>query len=204
MQHRRIGIMGGTFDPIHIGHLIIAENALESYRLNEVLFIPTGVPYMKSGRKVSDVRDRVRMVELAISGNPNFGLSTIEADEEADTYTYRTLEKLKEREPDADYYFIMGADSLFAIESWVCPEKIFGLCTILAAVRDEKNAAEVQDRIRELQSGYDARILLLPARSIEISSTDIRERLSRKESVRYMVQDSVITYIKEQSLYEIE
>lgn len=204
MQHRRIGIMGGTFDPIHIGHLIIAENALESYHLNEVLFIPTGVPYMKSEKQVSDVRDRVRMVELAISDNPNFSLSTIEADEAENTYTYRTLEKLKELNPGAEYFFIMGADSLFAMESWKHPEKIFSDCTVLAAVRDEKNAMDVRDKITELEHNYKAKILLLPARSIEISSTDIRRRLMRKESVRYMVQDTVITYIKEQKLYEIE
>lgn len=204
MQHRRIGIMGGTFDPIHIGHLLIAENALESYHLNEVLFIPTGVPYMKSEKQVSDVRDRVRMVELAISDNPNFSLSTIEADEAENTYTYRTLEKLKELNSGAEYFFIMGADSLFAMESWKYPEKIFSDCTVLAAVRDEKNAMDVRDKITELKHNYKAKILLLPARSIEISSTDIRRRLMRKESVRYMVQDTVITYIKEQKLYEIE
>lgn len=204
MQHRRIGIMGGTFDPIHIGHLLIAENALESYHLNEVLFIPTGVPYMKSEKQVSDVRDRVRMVELAISDNPNFSLSTIEADEAENTYTYRTLEKLKELNSGAEYFFIMGADSLFAMESWRYPEKIFSDCTVLAAVRDEKNAMDVRDKITELEHNYKAKILLLPARSIEISSTDIRRRLMRKESVRYMVQDTVITYIKEQKLYEIE
>lgn len=204
MQHRRIGIMGGTFDPIHIGHLLIAENALESYHLNEVLFIPTGVPYMKSEKQVSDVRDRVRMVELAISDNPNFSLSTIEADEAENTYTYRTLEKLKELNSGAEYFFIMGADSLFAMESWKYPEKIFSDCTVLAAVRDEKNAMDVRDKITELEHNYKAKILLLPARSIEISSTDIRRRLMRKESVRYMVQDTVITYIKEQKLYETE
>lgn len=204
MQHRRIGIMGGTFDPIHIGHLLIAENALESYHLNEVLFIPTGVPYMKSEKQVSDVRDRVRMVELAISDNPNFSLSTIEADETENTYTYRTLEKLKELNSGAEYFFIMGADSLFAMESWKYPEKIFSDCTVLAAVRDEKNAMDVRDKITELEHNYKAKILLLPARSIEISSTDIRRRLMRKESVRYMVQDTVITYIKEQKLYETE
>lgn len=204
MQHRRIGIMGGTFDPIHIGHLLIAENALESYHLNEVLFIPTGVPYMKSEKQVSDVRDRVRMVELAISDNPNFSLSTIEADEAENTYTYRTLEKLKELNSGAEYFFIMGADSLFAMESWRYPEKIFSDCTVLAAVRDEKNAMDVRDKITELEHNYKAKILLLPARSIEISSTDIRRRLMRKESVRYMVQDTVITYIKEQKLYETE
>lgn len=204
MQHRRIGIMGGTFDPIHIGHLLIAENALESYHLNEVLFIPTGVPYMKSEKQVSDVRDRVRMVELAISDNPNFSLSTIEADEAENTYTYRTLEKLKKLNSGAEYFFIMGADSLFAMESWRYPEKIFSDCTVLAAVRDEKNAMDVRDKITELEHNYKAKILLLPARSIEISSTDIRRRLIRKESVRYMVQDTVITYIKEQKLYETE
>lgn len=204
MQHRRIGIMGGTFDPIHIGHLLIAENALESYHLNEVLFIPTGVSYMKSEKQVSDVRDRVRMVELAISDNPNFSLSTIEADEAENTYTYRTLEKLKELNSGAEYFFIMGADSLFAMESWKYPEKIFSDCTVLAAVRDEKNAMDVRDKITELEHNYKAKILLLPARSIEISSTDIRRRLMRKESVRYMVQDTVITYIKEQKLYETE
>ena len=124
-KRKRIGIMGGTFDPIHMGHLILGEKAYEQFSLDQVLFMPAGNPPHKRNRagRASD-EQRVEMVRRAINGNPHFALSLIEMNEEGYTYTYRTLENLKKEHPDTDYYFIIGADSLFSFETWMEPGRI--------------------------------------------------------------------------------
>ena len=135
---KRTGIMGGTFNPIHNGHLTIAQRAKEQFSLDKVLFMPSGVPYMKNLREVLPASVRCEMTSLAIRNIPYFELSDMEAVTEENTYTCHTLQKLKSLHPDTDYYFILGADSLYAIEEWRHPELIFRACTILAAGRTEK------------------------------------------------------------------
>lgn len=122
---KKIGIMGGTFNPIHIGHLIIAEKAREQFGLDHVLFMPSGMPYMKDCREVLPGKTRTKMTELAIQSNLFFAISTIEVEREGRTYTYETLEYLRTQNPDTEYYFILGADSLWKIEEWKHPERIF-------------------------------------------------------------------------------
>ena len=141
---KRTGIMGGTFNPIHMGHLIIAEKAREQFNLDEVLFLPSGVPYMKDCREVLPGKIRMEMTALAIQGNPFFAVSAMEVEREGRTYTYETLEKLREQNPDTEYYFILGADSLWKIETWRKPERIFAACHILAAVRDDKSSEDME------------------------------------------------------------
>lgn len=139
MENRRkkIGIMGGTFDPIHVGHLILGEKAYEQLGLDKILFMPAGNPPHKRNRKgrASD-EQRVEMVNLAIQGNPHFELSLIEMNAEGFTYTYCTLETLKKQNPDTDYYFIIGADSLYNFATWMEPARICQACTIVVATRD--------------------------------------------------------------------
>ena len=135
---RRIGIMGGTFNPIHNGHLAIAEKAREQFTLKKVLFMPSGVPYMKEQREVLPIQARCEMAALAIKDMPGFELSrmeTVDAAQGKNTYTCDTLQKLRAKDPEAAYYFILGADSLYAMEKWKNPAYIFQNCTILAAVR---------------------------------------------------------------------
>ena len=135
---RRIGIMGGTFNPIHNGHLAIADKAREQFALEKVLFMPSGIPYMKDQREVLPIQTRCEMTALAIKDMPGFELSEMEASDAAlgkNTYTCDTLQKLKAADPEADYYFILGADSLYAMEDWKNPALIFQNCTVLAAVR---------------------------------------------------------------------
>lgn len=138
MENRRkkIGIMGGTFDPIHVGHLILGEKAYEQLGLDKILFMPAGNPPHKRNRKgrASD-EQRVEMVNLAIQGNPHFELSLIEMNAEGFTYTYRTLETLKKQNPDTDYYFIIGADSLYNFATWMEPARICQACTIVVATQ---------------------------------------------------------------------
>lgn len=145
---RRIGIMGGTFNPIHNGHLAIAQNAREQFALEKVLFMPSGVPYMKEQGEVLPIEVRCEMTRLAIKGITGFALSKIEAADAAqrkNTYTCDTLQKLKHADPEAAYYFILGADSLYALEDWKSPELIFQSCTVLAAVRTESASTQQGD-----------------------------------------------------------
>lgn len=201
MGKKKTGIMGGTFNPIHMGHLLLAENAREAFDLDEILFIPSGLSYMKSGIPMVDKRMRLEMTRLAILDNPSFVLSSVEVEREGNSYTYETLELLRAAEPETEFFFIVGADSLFAMESWKKPEIIFRTCTVLAAVRDGKNNDDLKEQIARLNKKYEARIGLIGMKEIFLSSTDIRERVREGKSIRYMVPDKVAGYIKEHRLY---
>ena len=123
-RHRRVGIMGGTFNPVHMGHLLLAENAYSMFSLDEILFIPSGCSYMKDQTEILDGATRLHMTRLSIADNPHFSLSLAEMDQDGYTYTYHTLETLKREHPDTDYYFIIGADSLFNLHTWKNPERV--------------------------------------------------------------------------------
>lgn len=199
---KKIGIMGGTFDPIHYGHLILAQNALEAFGLDDILFIPSGTPWLKESTKVLSKNKRVSMTGIAIEDNPRFALSTIEIDREGNSYSYETVNELKRMDPDAAYYFIMGADSLLKLESWKCPDLLMKECTILAAVRDDCDQTALKKQIAYLTEKYEADIEMLPAPRIDISSTQIREMIADGKSVRYMMPDNVIAFIRKNHLYE--
>lgn len=199
---KKIGIMGGTFDPIHYGHLILAQSALDTFGLDDILFIPSGTPWLKESTKVLSKNKRVSMTGIAIEDNPRFALSTIEIDREGNSYSYETVNELKRIDPDAAYYFIMGADSLLKLESWKCPDLLMKECTILAAVRDDCDQTGLQKQIDYLTEKYGADIEILPSPRIDISSTQIREMIAGGKSVRYMMPDNVITFIRRNHLYE--
>lgn len=198
---KRVGILGGTFNPIHMGHLVLAESARETFQLDEILFIPSGIPYMKEQEAVLDARERVAMTALAIEDNPCFALSTIETEKNSNSYTFETLAELHRRHPDTGYYFIIGADSLFHLENWKQPEDIFKGCTVIAAVRDNLGMEACRSKADELRQQYQANILLLPHRMIDISSTEIRSCIRDHKSVRYMLPDKVLAYISRKKLY---
>lgn len=199
----KIGIMGGTFDPIHIGHLLLGEFAYEDFGLDEIWFLPNGNPPHKQETKGENALEhRVEMIRQAIQGVSHFKLCLHEAKETAHSYTYKTMRELNSIYPENEFYFILGADSLFTIEQWRYFKEIFPTCTILAAMRDDKDAAEMNGQILCLERKYDARISLLQAPLLEISSTKIRERASRGQSVRYMVPDVVAEYMKKHRLYQ--
>ena len=198
---KKTGIMGGTFNPIHNGHLALAQAALRQYALEEVLFVPCGQPYMKDPLSIAPCGDRVRMTALAISGQPAFRLSTIEADSAGDTYTYQTLERLRRDNPDEDYYFIMGADSLFHITEWKCPERIFAACRILAATRDGRTEDDMKEQLQRLERAYHADVRLLQMDTVPVSSTEIRRRIAAGEPVDGELPEAVADYIREKGLY---
>ncbi len=199
---KKVGILGGTFDPIHNGHLLMAEIAREQYVLDEIWFVPTGISPHKDYKYVTDASYRCNMIRLAIKDKPYFKLNTIELSSEDTVYTYRTLERLYEENDDVIYYFIMGADSLFYFEKWMKPERILELCTILVAVRDDMDKTAVVRRIDMLKNMYDsADINLVDMPNFSVSSADIRKRLYEGHTVRYMVHDEVVDYIMDNDLY---
>ncbi len=199
---KRIGIMGGTFNPIHLGHLAIARRAKEQFALEEVLFIPNGVPYMKNLKEVLPSETRCDMVRLAICDISFFRLSMIEVNKSQNTYTFETLQDLKADDPTAEYYFILGADSLWAMEHWKNPEQIFLNCHVLAAVRDDKSPADMDTQIVYLQEKFGAKISLLGIDAMDISSSMIRDRVRDGLSIRGLVPEAVETYIYDHKLYQ--
>lgn len=170
---KRIGIMGGTFNPIHNGHLLLARKAQEQISLDKVLFMPSGNSYMK--RNVLETRKRVDMVTLAIRNDPDFELSMIEARKSGNTYTCETLKFLTASNPENQYYFIIGADILFQIEQWRNPKQIFQMAVLACAVRDDYEMEAIRKKGNFLTaSGADIIYLNMP--KLDISSTDIRPK----------------------------
>lgn len=200
----KIGIMGGTFDPIHIGHLLLGEFAYENYGLDEIWFLPNGNPPHKQTASESGIKleDRIEMVRLATADIPYFRTNLYEATTKQHSYTYSTLKAFHRMYPEHEFYFILGADSLFSIETWKNYREIFPECTILAAMRDDKDAESMENQIRYLTAKYHADIRLLRAPLVEISSTTIRRRAANRLSIRYMVPDTVSEYITSHKLYQ--
>lgn len=195
---KRIGIMGGTFNPIHNGHLLLAKKAQEQVLLDQVLFMPSGNSYMK--RNVLDTQKRVDMVALAIERYPYFELSLIEAQKSGNTYTYETLEYLKAANPDIQYYFIIGADILFQIEQWRNPRQIFEMAVLVCAVREDYDLDSIQAKGNFLAAS-GASIVYLDMPKLDISSTDIRAKVKSGLSITDLVPPEVAHYIEQEHLY---
>ena len=199
----KTGIMGGTFDPIHNGHLMLAREAYRRFALDEVWFMPNGHPPHKDQDSIgSDVADRVEMVRLAIETEASFHLEPYEANCKEVSYSYQTLSYLHQKYKDDDFYFIIGADSLFAIETWMHPELIFPQCTILAAYRDEIDTnEEMYEQINYLRGKYQAVIELLATPLLDISSSSLRRDIKSGISIERQVPPPVNEYIKKHNLY---
>ena len=207
MTPEKIGILGGTFDPIHNAHLILAEEARSFLSLDTVILMPSGHSYMKDDRakKVTDAKDRLSMTRIAALGEAHLSVSDMEVLREGNTYTADTLTALKEMNPDAVYYYIVGADTLCHMDSWYKPEIVFQLAEICVAVReDQVDENELLTAIEHLQNKYGARIHRLPILPIGISSTLIRERVARGESIHFLTPAGVEDYILEKGLYRDE
>lgn len=196
----KIGIMGGTFDPIHNGHLMLGVYAYDNFKLDEVWFLPNGNPPHKS--EEIDVDDRLEMVNLAIASDTRFQLNTYETERTEHSYSYQTLENFKVLYPEHDFYFIIGADSLFAIETWKEPARVLKACTILAACRDDKDTDDMKEQIAYLTEKYDTKIELLKSPIMDISSSDIRRMVSYGMSVETFVPQAVSEYIESHQLYK--
>lgn len=199
---KKIGIMGGTFNPIHNGHLLLAECAKDEYQLDKVLFIPTGHSYLKDEEEVLEASVRACLTELAIKDNPGFELSKMEIEREGNTYTYETILELKKRLPDSELYFILGADCLFSIEKWRNFKIIFENATILAAIRDGFDSDDFVKKAEALKQEFGAEIKFVYLPQFDVSSTQIRGKIKENKSIRYLVPDRVREYIRNFRLYQ--
>lgn len=198
---KKIGIFGGTFDPPHIGHLIIAEKAREQLGLSKIYIMPTGNPGYKERNDISPKSMRIHMVKLAINNNPYFSFSDVELKREGIIYTSDTLQIIHNENPDCEIYFVMGGDSLKNILSWHEPDKIFNLCTLAVTCRDDISHDKLQDLIQDLKMNYGAKIEMLDIPLLDISSSDIRNMVKNGHSIKYYVTDDTLNYIKESGLY---
>ena len=201
MSRRRIGLMGGTFDPVHYVHLMLAENAYTQYDLDEVVLLPSGDPPHKTKRHITSAAMRYDMLRLASEGIPYFTISDMEIRRNGYSYSAQTLTELRAQHPDTDYYFIMGGDSIFQIETWYHPEIVMKSCIILAAIRDQVSMTDFEARIAYLEKTYGADIRLLNLPDMMLSSSEMRQRVAEGKSIRFMTPDPVIDYIKSNNLY---
>lgn len=189
--------MGGTFDPIHHGHLVAASEVQSWFSLDEVIFVPTGDPWQKSDRRVSAAEDRYLMTVIATAANPRFTVSRVDVDRAGPTYTIDTLRDLRQQHPDAELYFITGADALADIFTWRDADELFELASFVGCTRPGYTMdAETLDRIP------GDRVTLVEIPALAISSTDCRKRTARGEPVWYLVPDGVVQYIGKYGLYE--
>ena len=204
MKERKIGIMGGTFNPVHLGHLMLAEKAREQFLLDEIWFMPLkNPPHKEKDNRITD-EERVIMLQLAIETNSAFQISFLELKREGITYTVDTLRELSETKKNYAFYFILGADSLFQIETWREPDQIMKLSCLLVGGRDEIPHKTLQSQIEFLEEKYKGKIGLIDFPQIAISSQEIRELLKEKKSIKYLVPEPVYNFIMKEHLYQEE
>lgn len=194
MTRRRLGVMGGTFDPIHNGHLVAASEVLARFDLEEVIFVPTGRPWQKIGRQVAPAEDRYLMTVIATASNPRFSVSRMDVDREGPTYTIDTLREVAaERGPDWELFFITGADALAHISSWRDAQACFEMAHFVGCTRPGHHLSD---------AGLpEDRVTLLEVPALAISSTDCRERVRAGEPIWYLVPDGVVQYVAKRDLY---
>ncbi|MCX7773616.1 MAG: nicotinate-nucleotide adenylyltransferase [Clostridia bacterium] len=197
-----IGLMGGTFSPIHYGHLLMCESIREEFDLKKVIFMPAKRPPHKDASQIAEASDRLAMVSLAIEDNPFFEVSDLEMKREGASYTVDTLRELKWVYGDEETLgLIVGADSLVQIHTWKSYEEILRLATLIVAKRPDTDEEWLDKSIHELETQNSARILKASASAMNFSSTEIRERFSKGYSIRYRVPEKVEAYMKERNLY---
>ncbi len=201
---KRIGIMGGTFDPIHFGHLVTAEEARVSYFLDRVIFVPSGMPPHKKDYRVSNVEERYLMTILAVVTNPYFGVSRVEIDRAGYSYTIDTVQHFRQIYDDnTELFFITGADAILEILTWKNVEKLLGLCSFIAATRPGFDLAGLAKILKELPH-LNGGLHFLEVPALAISSTDIRHRVSKGNSIKYLLPETVEYFIVKNGLYDFE
>jgi len=199
----RLGIFGGTFDPIHLGHLILAEHCREACRLDRVVFIPAGQPPHKAERQITAGRQRLEMVELAIAGHASFAASPIELERTGPSYSAQTLAELARQDAGSELFFLMGSDSLNDLALWYQPERIASLATLVVATRPGAEPPSL-DRLRSVIGGDAVERLMrhmVEIPLVQISSSAIRQRVGAGRTIRFMVPRAVECYIETHGLY---
>lgn len=201
----QVGILGGTFNPIHNTHIAMALAAKEALGLRNVQFMPSGVSYLKDQREIVSKEHRFKMVQQAIKEYPGqLAVSRIELDQEGNSYTFETLRRFKEIHPWDEITFIMGADNLYTMENWYHPELIFQEARIAATVRGDKDMGDLEKKVADLKSRFQADIVLFPFEKSPLSSTEIRAKLKAGEDVSAYIPAAVYDYIKLHHLYRAE
>lgn len=201
-ESKRIGIFGGSFNPIHMGHLIIAEYARFTHKLDKVIFVPAKEPPHKYRKELAPSEHRYNMVDLAIGGNSCFEISREELDRQGPSYSVDTLLSLsRKRGADQEFFFILGADAVLELLTWKSIDKVMKLCCFLAATRPGYSINQLQKEIKELPKAYQDRIVLFEIPRIDISATCIRSFIKNGRSIKYLVPDEVEKYIRDNNLY---
>jgi nicotinate-nucleotide adenylyltransferase len=191
-------MLGGTFDPVHLGHLILGETAREELDLDRVIFVPTGQPWRKADREIAPAPDRLEMLRLATADNPRFAVSTLEIEREGPSYSEVTLAALQAENTGAEMFFILGRDALADLPNWHDPARVVSLATLAVAQRGDGDSSLAEDpALARLNAG----IVAVHMPQIEISATDIRERVRSGRSIRYLVPAAVADYITRRGLY---
>jgi nicotinate-nucleotide adenylyltransferase len=194
---RRVGVMGGTFDPIHHGHLVAAEEARWQFGLDRVVFVPTGQPWQKAAG-VSDAEDRYLMTVIATASNPAFSVSRLEIDSPGPTYTVDTLRRLRaDLDPDVRLFFVTGADAVLQILTWKDPDEVLALAELIAASRPGHDLADLAEKV----PAAAGRVHPMRIPALAISSTDIRARVAVGAPIQYLVPEGVARYIEKRGLY---
>ncbi|WP_372996545.1 nicotinate-nucleotide adenylyltransferase [Lutispora sp.] len=200
--YKRFAVMGGTFDPIHYGHLVTAEAVRDKFKLEKVLFMPTNNPPHKMHRPTTDAYHRYLMTVLATITNPYFEVSRLEIERSGITYTVDTIRELRRiHGEDAEIYFITGADAILEILTWHNVEELLGMCQFVAATRPGFYYHDMEQKLEEIKSKYDKEIYSIEVPSLAISSTDIRYRINNNKTIRYLLPESVEHYIRKNNLY---
>lgn len=198
---RRLGMLGGTFDPIHYGHLIAAQSAAEELSLDQVLFVPCGIPPHKDMATVAPAAERHALTRLATADNPLFQVSTVELDRPGPSYTVHTLAQLTDHYPDDRLFVVVGLDSFAGVAGWYESERLFQLAEFVVVSRPGYNGTLLDQTLADLAPWQRERVQALSIPSLDISSTELRERVRRGRSIRYLVPESVRNYIEENRLY---
>lgn len=199
---KKIAIMGGTFDPIHYGHLVTAEAVMHEYQIDQVLFIPSGQPPHKTEGQVTPADHRYLMTLLATETNPRFFSSRIEIDRKGYTYTIDTIRELKEMYPGSEIYFITGADAFSNILSWKNPELLLSSCHFVAATRPGYSRAKAAPQIEALMDRHADTLHYLEVPALSISSSEIRARVREGRPIKYLLPETVENYIYKHGLYQ--
>ncbi|TZE82327.1 nicotinate-nucleotide adenylyltransferase [Calorimonas adulescens] len=202
-NHIKVGIMGGTFDPIHYGHLVTAEAVRYKFNLAKVIFVPSGNPPHKEARVITEKKHRYLMTILATVTNPNFEVSAIELNKEGYTYTVDTMKEFKTiYGENFEFYFITGADAILEILKWKDIDTLLNLCNFVAATRPGFNTKDLADKLEYIKKTYDKDIFRVEVPSLAISSTDIRQRVAHGEPIKYLLPEAVERYIQKNHLYQ--
>lgn len=199
---RKIGILGGSFNPIHNGHLALAECALKQLILDEIWFMPSGQTNLKKNLYMLPGPHRQELILLAMKGKDNFFFSDIELKRPGITYTYETLSELRNQYPEDEWYFILGADCLFSIEKWMKPDHIMANAILVSAVRGDADKKALEKQAAYLRTKFHAQIILLDFPKEDISSSEIRERIRLGQSIQGLVPDNVAEYLQKNSCYQ--